>query len=47
MRKAKRQMKDAMIKYWSTASERVGLVLLGYVLVFLEGRWVRQPRWFG
>ena len=37
MRKAKRKMKDAMIKYWPTANERVGLVLLEYVLVFLEG----------
>jgi len=39
-------MKDEMVKYWSTASERVGHVLLGYVLVFLEGyQSLRQPGW--
>jgi len=30
-------MKDEIVEYWSTASGRVGRVLLGYVLVFLEG----------
>jgi len=30
-------MKDEIVEYWSTASERVGQVLLGYVLVLLEG----------
>lgn len=37
MRKAKKQMNDGKIKYWSTANERVDWELLGWVLVFLEG----------
>ena len=37
MRKAKRQTRDAMMKYRSTANGRVDWVLLGYVLVLLEG----------
>ena len=37
MRKAKKQMNDGKIKYWSTANERIDWELLGWVLVFLEG----------